>query len=776
MEGLNEPQRRAVLHRGGPLLVLAGAGSGKTRVITHRISELISSGAESPWSILAVTFTNKAAREMQTRLQSMVGGTADRLTVRTFHSFGAYVLRREAMHVGLSPNFLIYDDNDQLALARRAIREAGFDSGAFQPRDILRGLDAAKNAGESPYDDELDDHEEARDRRKVFRAYRRLLRAANAVDFGDLLSLTVELFRFNEEVRGAYQRRFRHVLVDEFQDTNPVQYELLNHLAPPPGTNLVVVGDDDQSIYRWRGAVVGNILDFPRRYPDSTVVKLEQNYRSDQIILDAANAVISKNPRRLDKKLWSAREGGAFLGLIDAGDEHQEAKEVGRRILDLLARGETPANEIAVFMRANAQSRVIENEFRLLRVPYVLVSGRSFYERAEVKDAVSYLRLMVNPRSDTDLLRIINTPTRGIGDTTVERLVDFAQASGVSVFEALGEAGRIPALGSAAIKRLTAFRELIAELATIGARSPDATSAVRALYARAGLIEAYETEGSEESLGRAENLRELLSATAEFDRQRGEPTTPFQPAPLPDGLHNAQGDLFSLQVEAPPPEQPGVEEPGVLSDELELPPLQSFLEQLSLLGEADGEDGASSGRVSVMTLHASKGLEFDAVFLTGLEDGVFPHRRSMSENSDPEELAEERRLCYVGFTRARHFLTLSFARCRTLFGELSFNPPSRFIGDVPIELFGDEAPEAREERRRPLLPPRPRRQTPGEITIDRSYSQESEQLPTGTRVSHSIFGEGVVVAVRGVGQDAKFTVDFYRAGRKLVIARFLATK
>ncbi|HEY0881802.1 MAG TPA: UvrD-helicase domain-containing protein, partial [Archangium sp.] len=421
---LNEPQRDAVLHEKGPLLVLAGAGSGKTRVITRRIAMLVRERKVPAWKILAVTFTNKAAREMRERVEHLLGPLAQGLTVSTFHSASALILRREAENIGLEKNFVIYDDGDQLQVVRRAIREAGIDPASVTPRELLSKIDAEKNAGRLPDQMTPGQDPKAQQVQRVYRKYQSYLRAANAVDFGDLLLLLVELLRSNEEVRLRYQRRFAHVLVDEFQDTNPVQYALLKLLCPPapqPG-NLCVVGDDDQSIYRWRGAEVDNILNFPAEYPGAMVVKLEQNYRSDGTILDAAHAVISKNRRRMDKKLWSARAKGESLGLIISRDERGEAQEVAAKAHELRRDGICDYDQMAVFFRTNAQSRVIEETFRLMRVPYVLVSGRSFYERAEVKDAASYLRLMVNPRSDADLERVINVPARGIGDTTVERL------------------------------------------------------------------------------------------------------------------------------------------------------------------------------------------------------------------------------------------------------------------------------------------------------------------------------------------------------------------
>ncbi|XXF79567.1 UvrD-helicase domain-containing protein [Myxococcaceae bacterium GXIMD 01537] len=762
LEDLNPPQREAVLHGDGPLLVLSGAGSGKTRVITRRVAHLVKVRRVFPWRILAVTFTNKAAREMRERLVQLLGAQAHDLVVSTFHSSAAMILRREAEAVGLTRSFVIYDDGDQLQVVKRALREVGVDQ-PIQPREVLHRIDQEKNAARLPDDMRLDVNDvRGRLVQKVYRAYQKLLRAANAVDFGDLLLLLVKLFQQRPDVLERYRQRFLHVLVDEFQDTNPVQYELLRLLAPPPSANLVVVGDDDQSIYRWRGANVDNILDFPSLYPGARVVKLEQNYRSDQNILEAAHAVISHNKRRMTKKLWSDRPRGEHLQLLIQRDERAEAQEVARQIHALAREGFIKYSGMAVFYRVNAQSRVLEEALRLARVPYTLVSGRSFYDRAEVRDAAAYLRLMANPRSDADLLRVINTPARGIGDTTVERLTDYANAAGVSLYEAIASPERIPALNAAAVKRLGGFHALLESLHGFAQDAKDAASAVDRMLKETRLVESLLAEGSDESLTRAENLREFNGAAQEFDLNRA--------AAAVAAAEAAQG------AEPPPPE---VDAAPLTAD---VPPLQAFLEQISLVGEADAEVG--EGKVALMTLHAAKGLEFDAVFLTGMEDGVFPHSRALNvENPDEgEEMAEERRLCYVGFTRARRRLFISFAQSRALFGELRYNPPSRFLRDVPPTLFGLE-PEAAQAPQRPSMAPvAPKRRAYEEDEgprIDRSYSQASDMDGVGgdvrgMRVRHEQFGVGRIIDANGSGPNAKLTVDFGGAvGLKRVIARFL---
>jgi DNA helicase-2/ATP-dependent DNA helicase PcrA len=791
LEDLNPPQKDAVLHGDGPLLVLAGAGSGKTRVITRRIAHLVQVRQVAPWRILAVTFTNKAAREMRERLEGMLGPIAHEATVTTFHSAAAGILRREAEGVGLTRSFVIYDDSDQLSLVKRAMREAGVEP-VMQPREILHRIDGHKNAGRLPEEVEADD-EDLRSGvvKKVYAAYQRLLKAANAVDFGDLLLLLVKLFRERPDVAQKYRRKFTHVLVDEFQDTNPAQALLLKQLAPPPSANLVVVGDDDQSIYRWRGADVDNILSFPDTYTGARVVKLEQNYRSDQTILDAAHAVIARNRRRMGKKLFSTRPRGEPLTLLSARDERGEAAEVARRIRALGREGLIPLSQVAVFFRTNAQSRVLEEAFRLDRIPYTLVSGRSFYDRAEVRDAAAYARLMVNPRSDADLLRVINTPARGIGDTTVERLEAAAGEHLVSLYEMLDRLSDVPQLNSAAVKRLKGFKELLDTLVKVGQASQDAASAVEFMLRETGLEEAHKASGTDEGQTRAENLREFLGAAQQFDLDRAAAAVAVAdareraaaggaPAATAPVLAGADG-ATEAEVEAE------VEGEGAGEPEEALPGLQAFLEQISLVGDADQE--VAEGRVALMTLHAAKGLEFDAVFLTGMEDGVFPHKRALGDEADEAEMEEERRLCYVGFTRARKRLFVTLAQCRSLFGELRYNPPSRFLKEVPQEHFVQEGhvrgdgPLANTPHARGQVPSAVRRAASYDEDavprVDPTYGQTSVEYDAvegdvrGMKVRHQQFGVGVVRQVDGVGPNAKLTVEFPEVGLKRVVARFL---
>ena len=790
LEKLNPEQRQAVTQTDGPLLVLAGAGSGKTRVIVHRIAYLVREKGVRPWSILAVTFTNKAAGEMRERLTPMLapmlGATEEfygRPWVSTFHSMGASILRREGERLGLGRDFTIYDDGDQISLARRVLRELNREADAGAARDLLSTVDRHKNG--------MDDGPLGDDTLAAISRYQNALRAANAVDFGDLLSMPLELFEKHPDVLDHYRRRFSHVLVDEFQDTNQVQYKLLKLLKPPPDSNLCVVGDDDQSIYRWRGAEVGNILGFETDYPAAKVVRLTQNYRSDGNILAAAAAIIAKNPHRHVKELWTSRAAGERISVLYAQDERDEGARIVDALRGLRAEG-VPYGEMAIFFRINAQSRVLEEALRVGRVPYVIVRGRSFYEQAEIKDAVAYLRLSVNPRSDVDLMRVVNSPPRGIGDTTLERVSQYASERHLSLYDALSQPrlAEIPELNGGARARLAAFRTLLDELGTIASAGSAAETTQKALT-KSGMLERLSGQANtgvgakaDEARERHENLMELVGAAREADER----FAILLPREAGEGGEGGQRDVST--------------------------PLMSFLEQVALIGDADGATGVD--RVSVMTMHAAKGLEFDAVFIAGLEEGVFPHNRALSYAAAPEEMHEERRLAYVGFTRARHRLFLAACRARALFGELKFNPPSRFMLDVPEELLdqkvvtpardfgmsrgnaysngysidrsydqsiGQTAGQSSWERRTPVQTRgRVRRTGAGRGVPEWNTSRkaattvthvESLDWPTGAGVLHPTFGVGRILAADGDGVDAKLTIRFRSAGDKRIIARFV---
>jgi DNA helicase II / ATP-dependent DNA helicase PcrA len=756
VEKLNDAQREAVTWGDGPLLVLAGAGSGKTRVITHRIAYLCQTQGVTPRNILAVTFTNKAAGEMKERVAKLLGGTRFGAHVSTFHSFGATLLRREAEELGLSRGFVIYDQADSLSVVKRAMKEVGV-APSVSADAIAARIDAAKNDGLSPTELAASPYDpESEIVAAVYLLYEKLLRRADAVDFDDLILLPARLFAKRPDVLDRYRARFRYVLVDEFQDTNAAQYQLLRLLTGKERPNLCVVGDDDQAIYRWRGADVRNILSFEKDFPGTKVVRLEQNYRSDAAILDAAYAVISRNPRRKEKRLWTERDRGAPLLLLYGEDEREEARQIARGVSTLADEG-LSHSDMAVFFRINAQSRAVEEIFRLSGIPYAVVRGRAFYDRAEIKDAIAYLRLMVNPRSEADLLRVLNVPARGLGSTTEERFVAFARTRAISLYDALALADELPEANAAARSRLKAFRELVDRLQSAGTHAPDAATAVNEMLNQTGLLEAHLAGEDDDSSDRAENLRELIGAAAEFDRLE-------RSSPLMDEMEAAA--------------------------EAALSPMQAFLERVSLLGDADEDVG--SGRVSLMTLHAAKGLEFEAVFLAGMEDGVFPHARAL-RGDDLEEMAEERRLCYVGITRAKRRLFLSLARRRYQFGEGRYNEPSRFLSEIPQALFAEAPPWARFAPR-PRTVSQPRGEPSGvHVEYDEGFRapgsvfrlrreeprrRDPEVVQTqdehfGRRVYHETFGSGVIRACRGDGPNAKVDVYFENAGLKVVIARFL---
>jgi DNA helicase-2/ATP-dependent DNA helicase PcrA len=779
LKDLNDAQAEAVLHGDGPLLVLAGAGSGKTRVIVHRIARLVRELGVIPWQILAVTFTNKAAGEMKERLERLLGPTANELWVQTFHAFGARFLRREAARAGLPPSFAIYDDDDQLRLVKQIFRELKVEDGEpLTARQTLSRIDRWKNAALLPAEVKPASYDvEGGLAREVYLRFEAALSRAGAVDFGDLLLKPLRLLEEDPALRSRWAGRFRYVLVDEFQDTNPAQYRLMTLLAGSR-RNVCVVGDDDQAIYRWRGADVSNILGFDQDFPGTKVVKLEQNYRSTRNVLDAAHAVISQAKRRREKRLWTESGPGAPLALLVGEDEHLEAERIARCVQAERARG-TAGEEIAVLYRTNAQSRPIEAALRAARVPYVIVRGTSFYDRAEVKDAAAYLRLALSPRSDLDLERVVNRPPRGIGEKTMERLRAHASARGLSLFEAIADREAVADLKPAARRALAEFHDLVAGLAA-EVPAMDAGIAVQEALKRSGLLARLEEERSDEAVERAENLAELVAAAREFDE--------------------------ALVGQAPPTDP----------EEVQPPPLARFLEQIALLGEADAE--TPEGRVALMTLHAAKGLEFEAVFLAGLEDGTLPYERPWSDQTPAERdeaLDEERRLCYVGITRAKARLTLSLARRRMGYGEGGPSwrgmEPSRFLRDLPPELFGEAV--AREVRAREAAPaPRapvirrhagalegePHIELDGEDgfapearaerrpggagaqsgpTVDYSFDQRPDlgrpPFSRGERVLHGSLGEGVVLSCEGAGGDAKATVRF-AVGDKRVLARFLS--
>jgi DNA helicase-2/ATP-dependent DNA helicase PcrA len=810
LNGLNTEQRQAVVHGSGPLLVLAGAGSGKTRVITHRIARLIELGVR-PWQIIAVTFTNKAAGEMVERVRGLAGEAAAEAWVSTFHSAGVRILRRDGHRIGLPRHFTIFDENDQLSLMKRVVKELEIEDSILDAREALNRVDQFKNQGTPPEDVKVREGDKAGEAAaRAYRRYEDSLKAQGAVDFGDLLLRVVELLKSSAETRAYYQRRFVHLLVDEFQDTNPVQYELLKLLSPDDKAkaNLCVVGDDDQSIYRWRGAEVENILRFPHDFPGTVTVKLERNYRSTPRILDAAHGVISKNLRRAPKKLWTEGDPGEALHLVVANDDRGEASAVVQRVAHLRARG-TSYGEMAVFYRSNAQSRVVEEQLRLANVPYVIVRGLSFYDRAEIRDIAAYLRLVVNPRSDNDFIRAVGVPPRGIGDTTLERLGAWASSHGVSLWEATEQAGQVEGINSKARERLTKFREDVAAIAK-GVASRPAAEVVKAVATDTGLLERLRLDPRGEGEEREQNVQEFIRAAREFDliwqQVVTEPARPFDDVPRDTvprvGVVRQDAAAFSgfgqAQYAALQALRGDADQPAPTA-------LEAFLAQIAVLGDAD--QGGEPDRVSLMTLHAAKGLEFDAIFLTGMEEGIFPSARSLD---DADAIEEERRLCYVGLTRARKRVFLTLARARMLYGTYRENQPSRFLHEIPPELIeglkqlirivparptaqdawaaqrtarredrGDGTYVDREDnwsgseerfsysRPPPLRPPRDAAASPG-VALGKGTTPAS-----GARVRHRQFGEGKVISAQGAGPAAKLTVNFPGIGPKVVVARYV---
>ncbi len=694
---LTEPQKRAVTHVDGPLLVLAGAGSGKTRVVTRRIAFLTAQGVE-PWRILAITFTNKAAGEMRERVKQL--GGAQGAWVSTFHSFAARQLRRFADRIGLSRSFTILDRTDQLALVKEAIVDVGLEPKQWKPRTLLEEIDRAKGQLLDPEAYSSQAHGYAEDRiGSIYAAYEELLRQRESVDFTDLLVRLVRLLRADDEVRERLQRRFRYLLVDEYQDTNAVQYELARILAAA-SKNFHATGDPDQSIYRWRGADLRNILDFENDFPGAKIVKLEQNFRSTAMILAAAQGVIEHNRERREKTLWTENPQGKPLKLLRPRDESEEAWEVARRCADLRDTGAS-LSEIAVFVRIAALSLPLERAFFERGVPYRVVGAVAFYQRKEIKDLLAYLRLLANPKDDLALLRVINVPPRRIGRATVTKLQSRAKREKRSLCELVTEAEDLDVgRTTRAVRR---FGLLIGRLAA----QPRTLllPLLRNLIEEIGYVEHLESAGDQEAEARLENVGALLDAVAEFDTR------------------GAEGEVEERDA------------------------LERFLEEIALLSEVD-EKNSDEARVSVMTLHASKGLEFDHVFMIAFEDRILPHSRAAES---AEELEEERRLCYVGFTRARQSLTLSHVRYRSRWGRTEMGIPSPFLNEIPSECFSLRRPRA--------VPIEPERALPDPV-------EAPVGLTEGERVMHHVFGAGTVLSVEGFGPRSKVRVAFDTVGEK----------
>jgi DNA helicase II / ATP-dependent DNA helicase PcrA len=774
LEGLNEPQRAAVVHEGAPLLVVAGAGSGKTRVLTRRIAWLISERKAHPGSILAITFTNKAAAEMKERVEALVGKRARIMWVSTFHSACVRILRKEIDKFGYKSNFSIYDAADQKRLMTLVCKDLDLDPKRYQPNAVLHWVSNHKN--------ELRDAEEAtKDAQNkleetyaaAYTLYQRRLREANALDFDDLIMMTVHLFQAFPEVRETYRRRFRHVLVDEYQDTNHAQYALIHQLCADPmdepataatdlptervePAELMVVGDADQSIYAFRGANIRNILDFEQDFPNATSILLEQNYRSTQTILNAANAVIGHNKGRKPKRLWSdAGDGERIVGYV-ADDERDEARFVSEEIDKLVDAGGRAA-DVAVFYRTNAQSRVFEEVFIRTGQPYKVVGGVRFYERREVRDALAYLRMLANPADQVSLRRILNTPKRGIGDRAVDCVQALAERDRLTFWEALRRAQDAPGLATRSLTNIKAFVAMVEELQSMVDAGERADVILESVLARSGYLAELEASDDPQDETRVENLAELVAVAREF----------------------------SDDPVAGPSADPADVDAGIVA-----PGLGDFLERVALVADTDqipDQPEDDSGVVTLMTLHTAKGLEFPVVFLTGLEDGVFPHARSLG---DQPELEEERRLAYVGVTRARERLYISRAVVRSAWGAPSHNPGSRFLDELPVDLVDWRRTEAAQSRwGRPDLAsgsPAVRMGAPtaagrrnfssaalrADAAAKAKPAREIPSLEPGDRVVHDAFGLGTVVALEGSADKTVASIDFGSEGVKRLLLRY----
>jgi DNA helicase-2/ATP-dependent DNA helicase PcrA len=751
LDGLNPQQRAAVVHQGGPLLIVAGAGSGKTRVLTNRIAYLLAERDAQPGEILAITFTNKAAGEMKERVAALVGPRARSMWVSTFHSMCVRILRRDGKSLGLKSSFSIYDGDDSKRLMTLVGRELGLDPKRYPARSLTSQISNLKNElVTAPMWADKASTAPEKVLAQAYARYQQRLGEAHALDFDDLIMSTVVLLQNHPDVAEHYRRRFRHVLVDEYQDTNHAQYMLVRELTRSAGerppAELAVVGDADQSIYAFRGATIRNILEFERDYPDATTILLEQNYRSTQTILSAANAVIARNPDRKPKNLWSEAGHGEKINGYVAENEHDEAAWVAQRIDQLSDEGAVQPSDVAVFYRTNAQSRVFEEVFIRVGLPYKVVGGVRFYERKEIRDALAYLRVIANPDDLVSLRRILNTPRRGIGDRAEAAVEAFASRERISFGAALEVADSSFGLAARSVNAIRDFTDLMTSLRALLA-SPDGTpsSILEAVLDRTGYLRELEDSRDPQDEGRVDNLRELVSVAREFEEQRG-------------GTDEATS-------------------------------LDAFLEQVSLVADADSVPDATGGVVTLMTLHTAKGLEFPVVFLTGLEDGVFPHMRSLG---DPDEMAEERRLAYVGITRARERLYLSRALSRSAWGAPSWNPPSRFLDEIPAEL----AEWTGEVGRAPFVasyddgPGRygdhgyraaPRRSAQSQVAASKlarggmsggAGNRAVPSLAVGDRVTHDSWGLGTVVATRGAGDGTQAQVDFGSSGTKWLMLRY----
>lgn len=733
-DSLNGPQREAVYHTEGPLLILAGAGSGKTRVLTHRIAYLIEEKGINPWNILAITFTNKAAGEMRERVDQIVGFGAESIWVSTFHSTCVRILRRHIDRLGYDTNFTIYDTDDQKTLMKDVCKRLQIDTKVYRERNLLAAISAAKNELITPEEYRLQSEGDFGRQKiaSVYEEYEKQMRANNALDFDDLLLKAVQLFQTQPEVLDYYQERFRYIMIDEYQDTNTVQFQLVSLLAAKY-RNLCVVGDDDQSIYKFRGANIRNILNFEQVFEDARVIKLEQNYRSTSTILDAANAVIRNNRGRKEKTLWTDNGQGEKITFRQFDTAYDEAEYIVGDIKENIENGRCNYNDNAVLYRTNAQSRLLEEKLVAANIPYKIVGGINFYARREIKDLLAYLKTIDNARDDLAVRRIINVPKRGIGLTSVNRLQEYALARDISFYEALLGADLIPGIGRG-IARLESFAALMEHFRT-RADEISISQLLDEILETTGYIEELKTEGEIEAEARIENIDELKNKIAAYEE--------------------------------------ACQEQG------ERPSLSGFLEEVALVADVDSLDENSDYAV-LMTLHSAKGLEFPQVYLAGMEDGLFPSYMTITAD-DPEEIEEERRLCYVGITRAKEHLTLTCAKRRMVRGETQYNKMSRFLKEIPMELLETgikfEKEEREEEKPQPWQQARQSFRSkpftaPKPVQQFKVAGGKGPGYDVGDRVRHVKFGEGIVTSIVEGGRDYEVTVEFDTAGTKKMFAVF----
>ena len=741
LDNMNEMQKQAILHTEGPLLILAGAGSGKTRVLTHRTAYLIDEMRVNPYHILAITFTNKAAGEMRERIDDIVGFGSESIWVSTFHSTCVRILRRYIDRLGYDTNFTIYDADDQKSLMKDICKRLEIDTKQFKEKMFLSVISSAKDELIDPieFENRAAGDFTKRKQAMVYKEYQQALKANNALDFDDLIFKTVELFKLDKEVLSSYQERFKYIMVDEYQDTNTAQFELIRLLASKY-KNLCVVGDDDQSIYKFRGANIYNILNFEKHFPDAKVIKLEQNYRSTQNILDAANSVIANNVGRKDKKLWTENGEGEKITFEQLDSGYEEADYVARDISRKIRQGEARYKDCAVLYRTNAQSRLFEEKFITSNIPYKIVGGVNFYARKEIKDLLAYLKTIDNGRDDLAVKRIINVPKRGIGATSINRVSNYAMDNDIDFYSALRRAADIPGVGRAESK----IRPFVLFIQGLKAKAEllSVSQLLEEIIEQTGYVDELRAEGTDEAEARIENINELISKTVAYEESTDEPS------------------------------------------------LSGFLEEVALVADIDDVD-SESDYVVLMTLHSAKGLEFDNVYLAGMEDGLFPSYMSITSDNAAAEIEEERRLAYVGITRAKKNLTITSARMRMIRGETQYGKVSRFVKEIPGELLKGEIYEPRtsgyEERPSSASTYQKARRAFKDVPVYTPVSNQKSfasnntsgvalDYAVGDRVRHIKFGDGEVKAIVEGGRDFEVTVDFDKAGTKKMFATFAKLK